>query len=132
LKIGKNEKRRERQLGIIIRSYCDMVFRAYYSSIRKPGEPMIYIIFILNCFVFFAALNSGFEYLEYIARKEREEEEKKKQETDERALKIACRKYSKFLNPDGSVNAIAAREYLARRERENRKNTQTINFEVIE
>jgi hypothetical protein len=87
-------------------------------------------MFILFCVVFFSALNDGFKYIEYLSEVERKKEESKKREFNDKALRRACRIHSKFLNSDGSINTIAAREYIKNRERQQRRNVETISFEV--
>ena len=94
---------------------------------------MYFILFILWNIVFFGLMQSGFNYISEIHEKEQRKIDESKKQTEDKALKIVCKKYSKFINPDGTtVDLVAARRYMARMKIEQKKRIETINFEIVE
>lgn len=93
---------------------------------------MMFICLIMVCFALFGALQSGFVY---ITEQHEEQQRKLNEKTDEiekQALKVVCKRYARFINPDGSVDLEESRRYIANIEKERRRKIETISFEVLE
>jgi hypothetical protein len=82
-------------------------------------------------FVFFGMLKAGFDFIQEMEILEEKEKQKRFEEMEIKAIERACKKTTRFLYADGSVNVEAARQYLKLMEKENRRKVQTISFEVI-
>lgn len=80
---------------------------------------------------FIGVLKAGFDYVNDLHEKQLKALEVKTQGTKDRALKIECRRVRKFLNPDGSVNTRAAKEYLIAQQQREKKGPQYIEFSEV-
>lgn len=89
------------------------------------------LFFPLLLIWFIGVMKAGFDYVTDLHKKELEALTKKTTRTKDKALKIECRKVRKFLNPDGSVNIQAAKNYLKQQEQRARSGAQYIEFTEV-
>jgi hypothetical protein len=76
-------------------------------------------------------LKAGFDFIQEMEILEEREKQKRFEEMETKAIERACKKTTRFLYSDGSVNIEAARKYLKLREKEERRKVETVSFEVI-
>lgn len=92
---------------------------------------MVYLIFPLFLAWFLGLLKSGFDYVNDLHEKELKAIKEVKEFKKDKALKIECRRVRKFLNPDGSINIKAAKEYIKAQEKREKQKPQYLEFKEI-
>lgn len=86
-------------------------------------------------FALFALLGAFSSVLQYLIQQNRGIEAQQKERAEmieKKGIERACKKTLRFLNKDGSINIVAAKEYIESQKEKDRRKIETINFEVLD